>query len=291
MPANPSSAPADRNIEPGRDLLAARYAQVRARSMALAAPLSAEDQCIQSMPDASPTKWHLAHTSWFFEAVVLAAHASGLRALRPALFLPLQLLLRIAGPAPRAAAARHAHAPGPRAGACVPRTCGRRDAGLHRRRGGRSVGGRSAADRTGPEPRAAAPGADPHRHPACAVVQPAAAGLSRGGRRRAAARRRAAGVDRHARRRGRNRPRRRGLRVRQRNAATSRAAGAVPHRGPPGHVRRVRAVHRRRRLSEAPRCGCPTAGRRCRRAAGRPRRTGSRPRTRAHPRRTGRCSA
>jgi ergothioneine biosynthesis protein EgtB len=62
-----------------RAALAARYAQVRERSAALAAPLSAEDQCVQSMPDASPTKWHLAHTSWFFEAVVLAAQAPAYR--------------------------------------------------------------------------------------------------------------------------------------------------------------------------------------------------------------------
>ncbi|MEN9396502.1 MAG: hypothetical protein RLZ81_1032 [Pseudomonadota bacterium] len=59
--------------------LAQRYQTVRATTMARAAPLSAEDQCIQSMPQASPTKWHLAHTSWFFEAVVLQPHAAGYR--------------------------------------------------------------------------------------------------------------------------------------------------------------------------------------------------------------------
>ena len=48
------------------------YARVRRSSEALAAPLSAEDSAVQSMPDASPVKWHLAHTTWFFETVVLA---------------------------------------------------------------------------------------------------------------------------------------------------------------------------------------------------------------------------
>jgi ergothioneine biosynthesis protein EgtB len=52
--------------------IAQDYAAVRAHSLALAAPLTAEDCAIQSMPDASPVKWHLAHTSWFFETVILA---------------------------------------------------------------------------------------------------------------------------------------------------------------------------------------------------------------------------
>ncbi|MDG0024917.1 ergothioneine biosynthesis protein EgtB [Trinickia sp. Y13] len=56
------------------------YDEVRHYSLALAEPLSAEDQGVQSMPDASPTKWHLAHTTWFFETVVLAPHAPGYRA-------------------------------------------------------------------------------------------------------------------------------------------------------------------------------------------------------------------
>ncbi len=57
-----------------------RYSAIRAKSLALASPLSDEDCAIQSMPDASPVKWHLAHTSWFFETFVLEPHASGYRA-------------------------------------------------------------------------------------------------------------------------------------------------------------------------------------------------------------------
>ncbi len=49
-----------------------RYKTVRQRSVGVCAPLSVEDHAIQSMPDASPAKWHLAHTTWFFENLVLS---------------------------------------------------------------------------------------------------------------------------------------------------------------------------------------------------------------------------
>jgi ergothioneine biosynthesis protein EgtB len=55
----------------------ARFQRVRARTVALCAPLEVEDYVVQSMEDASPARWHLAHTTWFFETFVLAAFAPG----------------------------------------------------------------------------------------------------------------------------------------------------------------------------------------------------------------------
>ena len=60
--------------------LAERYHRVRAVTEALAAPLSAEDQVVQSMPDVSPTKWHRAHVTWFFETFLVAPNLPGYEA-------------------------------------------------------------------------------------------------------------------------------------------------------------------------------------------------------------------
>src|SRR3954464_2474291 len=68
-------APDQPKTDPARWLEAFRRA--RAETERRAAPLSAEDQAIQSMPDASPTKWHRAHTTWFFETFLLQPHLPG----------------------------------------------------------------------------------------------------------------------------------------------------------------------------------------------------------------------
>src|ERR1700722_7467603 len=78
--STPITQPAPANAPPQAD----RFLAIRSFSEQLAAPLSSEDQTVQSMPDASPTKWHLAHTTWFFETFLLRPHARGYRPFDPA---------------------------------------------------------------------------------------------------------------------------------------------------------------------------------------------------------------
>lgn len=66
------------------DDLSIRFHQVRQATEAVAAELTEEDQCVQSMPDASPAKWHRAHTTWFFEQFVLVPHVEAYQVFDPA---------------------------------------------------------------------------------------------------------------------------------------------------------------------------------------------------------------
>ena len=63
--------------------LADAFLAVRNETERRAAPLTPEDQLIQSMPDASPAKWHRAHTTWFFEQFLLREHCAGYKPFHP----------------------------------------------------------------------------------------------------------------------------------------------------------------------------------------------------------------
>src|SRR4051794_24193952 len=76
MPAALKEAPSDL-LAPDRQRFLEAFRRVRAESERRAAPLSPEDQVIQSMPDASPTKWHRAHTTWFLETFLVQPNVPG----------------------------------------------------------------------------------------------------------------------------------------------------------------------------------------------------------------------
>ncbi|MFO1432520.1 MAG: DinB family protein [Candidatus Competibacteraceae bacterium] len=75
--ANPSSAAAD------RESLLEQYRQVRQQTEAICQPLATEDYCIQTMPDVSPPRWHIAHVTWFFETFLLLPFDPAYRPFHP----------------------------------------------------------------------------------------------------------------------------------------------------------------------------------------------------------------
>ena len=75
----PSIQRDDQTASAGRESLLSVYQQIRKESEAICAPLQTEDYGIQTMPDVSPSKWHLAHTSWFFETFLLVPHLKNYR--------------------------------------------------------------------------------------------------------------------------------------------------------------------------------------------------------------------
>src|SRR5437660_7540226 len=77
-PAPPAASPAAAGAS-----LAGCYRSARRATEALCEPLETEDYLLQSMPDASPINWHLAHSSWFFETFVLLPHLPGYRPFHP----------------------------------------------------------------------------------------------------------------------------------------------------------------------------------------------------------------
>ena len=204
MPTKLADAPPGEIGDPGPDIADLEldriatwscYQEVRRTTEALCAPLEIEDYVIQSMPDASPAKWHLAHTSWFFETFVLASVQPGFEPVDSEysyLFNSYYNAVgeRIARPARRALTADGSR------GVSLPCCCRQADERITR--SGRQHGVRASPehDHPGVAPRATAPGVDPHRHQARAGEQSQAPGVSRtSDRDRGICRARSAGLD------------------------------------------------------------------------------------------------
>jgi hypothetical protein len=156
--------------------LAARYAQVRAQTLALAAPLTEADCQVQSMPDASPAKWHLAHVTWFFETFVLERFERHFKPHHTAFRVLFNSYYNGVGdqhPRPQRGLITRPNLAEVRAYRAAV------DERVLALMAHDSIGRTGRVDRTGPAARTAAPGAAADRCAAPAVVQPAGPGLPR----------------------------------------------------------------------------------------------------------------
>ena len=198
------------------------YLAVRNETERRAAPLSPEDQLVQSMPDASPTKWHRAHTTWFFEQFLLGEHCPGYTPYHPDYAFLFNSYYVSAGPRHARHQRGHLTRPGAEEVTAYRRHVDaavvkffhdsrREDAG----RPGAAAGGRL-------QPRAAASGIDADRHPARLCAEPDPAGL-RSGVEISGLLPHRRGMDHPQRGHPHHRPRRRQLSFRQRKTLASRA--------------------------------------------------------------------
>ena len=159
-------------LDESRGRWRAAFRRVRGETEARAAHLSAEDQIIQSMADASPTKWHRAHVTWFFEQFLLVPNDPGYKIFDERFPFLFNSYYVAAGPRHARPRARADHAAERRRRRRLSRPCRRRGgkadrdrAGGERRRGLPDSGDRFAS-------RAAAPGIAAHRHPARLRAEP-----------------------------------------------------------------------------------------------------------------------
>ena len=161
-----------------RSTLLARYHEVRRTTERLCAPLAVEDYVVQAMPDVSPTKWHLAHVSWFFETFVLEPHLPGYRRFDPAYRVLFNSYYNAVGPQFSRPERGHLSRPTVAEVYAYRARVDRAMAALLERGARRALAALAAARRARAPPRAAAPGADPHRHQVQPRRQPAPPGLS-----------------------------------------------------------------------------------------------------------------
>ena len=166
-----------RSAAEAHDTLAARLMETRKLSRELAEPLSPEDMTVQAMDDASPTKWHLAHVTWFFETFILAKHLPGYRVFDETFNYCFNSYYESQGP----------RQPRPRRGVLTRPSAERvlayrahvDEALAALFRAGRRRPGRDRAPGRGRhQPRAAAPGAPAHRYPRAVRRQSPASRLS-----------------------------------------------------------------------------------------------------------------